>query len=362
MKIKVEKEDLLNGLISCQGVLSPRSTLPILSYYLFNVKGDNISISATDLEVGIEVKIPGQIVEEGVITLPGKKVFDLVREFPSGVISIFSEGNFVTFKQEKIWAKINYLSPDDFPNIPEVKGMEIKINGSTLKRMVKRTSFAVSHEETQYILNGIYVTVFENLISMVSTDTRRLSCVTEEITLPSSMEVEAILPLKACLEVSRIMKDEPVVILWGEKQIKFSQPGVSLTTRIIEGEFPDYKVVIPRTFKTEARINKEELKDAVKRAYIMTREKSLSMKLKFQDSGLLISTRVPDAGESSEEVNVELQGESIEISFDPVLILDVLNVIDDDTVIFGVNGVEEPGLIKPAEGEGFLYVVMPMKI
>ncbi len=362
MKIKVEKEDLLNGLISCQGILSSRSTLPILSYYLFKVQGGNISILATDLEVGIDVKIPGEIIEEGTITLPGKKVFDLVREFPSGVISIFSEENFVTFKQEKIWAKINYLSPDDFPNIPEVKGREIKIDGSTLKHMVKKTSFAVSHEETQYMLNGIYITVFENLISMVSTDTRRLSCVTEEITLPSPVEVEAILPLKACLEVSRIMKDEPVTILWGDKQIKFSQKGVSLTTRIIEGEFPDYKVVIPRTFKTEARINREDFKDAVKRAYIMTKEKSLSMKLKFQDASLMVSTRVPDAGESSEEINIELQGEPLEISFDPVLVLDVLNVIEEDTIVFGVNGVEEPGLIKPSEREGFLYVVMPMKI
>ena len=210
MKVRVEKENLLKGLIACQGIVSTRSTLPILSYYLFEAKENLISISATDLEVGISVELPAEVIEEGIITLPGKKVFELIREFPSGVTSIFSEENFVNFKQEKLWAKISYLSPEDFPNIPEVKGREIKISGKVLKNMIRKTSFSVSHEETRYMLNGIYTTIFENLISMVSTDTRRLSCITEEIILPSPIEADAILPLKACIEVNRIMSDEEV--------------------------------------------------------------------------------------------------------------------------------------------------------
>ncbi len=362
MKFKCEKDSLLRGISLCQGVLSTRSTLPILSYYLFEAKGGILNISATDLEVGVTAEIKSEIIEEGGITLPGKRVLDLIREFPSGEISLSSEENFTTIKGQKVWVKISSLSTEDFPQFPEVKGKEIRIESEKLKNMIKKTSFSVSHEESRYTLNGIYMTAHEKVISMVSTDGRRLSCITEELLTPCSQEMEAILPLKAGQELNRVMEEGEVEVVWGEKQMKFTQPGITLTTRLIEGEFPDYKKVIPKSFKGEGKIDKNLFEEAVKRAYIMTREKGVSVRLSFSSHKLKLTTRVPEIGESSEDLEMEYNGEDLEIAFDPVFILDVLKVMESEKVIMGINGPLDPALIRPDAGENYLYVVMPMKI
>ena len=362
MQVKIDRDSFLNSLSYCQGVLSSRSTLPILAYYLLEAKDSHTFLSSTNLEVGVKTEIPSEIIQEGSVTLPGRKIFELINGFPKGMISLFSEENFITLKKDKIWVKIGYLSPEEFPNIPIVKGREIEIKGSILKNMIKKTSFCVSHEETQYVLNGIYIMVSENLVNMVATDGVRLSFIADKIPSLSQMEIESILPLKTYLEINRIMNDEDIKIVWGEKQVQFSQQGLFLTSRVIEGEFPDYKSVIPRTFKTEAKINKEEFERAVRRAYIMTKEKSFSMKLNFNEGFLKISTKIPDEGESLDEIEIELQGDPIEILFDPAFIIDVLKVIDEDTVFIGMNTPKSPCVIRPYGNEDYLYVVMPMKI
>ena len=362
MVIRFERDVLLRSLNFCQGVVSTRTTLPILSYFLLEADKDRVEISATDLEVGVKVNVEAEVSEGGKITLPGRKTLELLREFPPGSITLSCENNLLTFKNENIWVKILTLSPEEFPSIPEVKGKEIKISGEKLKEMIKKTSFSVSHEETRYMLNGIYTTIFEKIITMVSTDGRRLSCITRDLDTVVPQEMEAILPLKACNEVLRIMEDEEVSMLWGEKQVKFSQPGVILVCRVIEGEFPDYKSVIPRSFKCEVIIDKEIFQEAVRRAHILTRDKGLSMRLSLQQGKLTVSTKVPEQGESTEDIPVEYSGEPLEIAFDPGYILDVLKVLDVDKIFLGMNDPEKPALIRPQEGEDYLYVVMPMKL
>ncbi|MCD6521873.1 DNA polymerase III subunit beta [Candidatus Calescamantes bacterium] len=362
MRVKCERDQILKGISFCQGVISTRTTLPILSYVLMKAEKNTLSLYATDLEVGVETRINAEIVEEGSITLPGKKMLELIREFPSGIITLSSENNLVTIRNENIWIKMISLPQEEFPAFPEVKGREIKVNGKILKKMIKKTSFSVSHEETRYMLNGIYTTVFEKLISMVSTDGRRLSLITQELENVVPTEVEAILPLKACEQLTKIMEDDEVLIVWGDKQIKFTQPGVSLVTRIIEGEFPDYKSVIPKSFKGEGHIDKTKFQESIRRAYILTKEKALSVRLSLQEGKMKITTRVPDQGESNEEMEIEYSGEAMDIAFDPEYLLDVLRVLDCEKIFFGVNGPEDPALIKPINGESYIYVVMPMKI
>lgn len=363
MKIKSTKSELLKAMQITQGVISTRTTLPILSYFLLIVKPDTISIFGTDLEVGIKCNILGETIEEGTIALPGKRILELISKFPDGDIEIFSEKNSTTVKCSKTRVRINTLPPDDFPNFPEIVGQKISIKGSLLKSMIQKTILAASREESRYTLTGVYMLLKGDSIEMVGTDGRRLSLVEEIIGAePVKQKKDCILPIKTCNELVRTIGEEELVLTLGEKQANFIQKNISLTSRLIEGEFPDYNRVIPKSFQQKLMINRQELIDAVTRAHVLTREKGVSVKFDVQKDSVVISAKVAEVGESSEQIPSKHGEKEMQIAFDPEYMLDALKVIDSEEVFIGLNSPKEAVLLRPMDNEKFVYVVMPMEM
>ncbi len=374
MRIKTTQNELFKSLQIAQGVISIRTTLPILSYFLLSAKNEKISLFSTDLEVGVRCGVLGEIIEEGVIALPGKRVLELIREFPKGEIEISTEKNITTIKSAKARVRINALPPDDFPDFPEIVGQKVGIKGDLLKSMIQKTILAVSKEESRYTLTGVFLLMRGDGIEMVGTDGRRLSLVEETIGLDSTKQKKScILPLKTCNEILRIMGDEELSLTLGEKQINIiqtrqtkakeeAQENVSLTSRLIEGEFPDYNKVIPKNFQQKIMIDRQELIEAVTRAYILTKEKGGSVKFDVQKDALTISSKVSEVGESSEQISVKNAEKEVQIAFDPEYVLDALKVIDSKEVFLGLNSTKEAALFRPMDNEKFVYVLMPMEL
>jgi DNA polymerase-3 subunit beta len=363
MKIKSTRDELLKALQITQGVISTRTTLPILSYILLTAKTKTLSLFSTDLEVGVKCILPGEIAEDGVVALPGRRISELIREFPSGTVEISSQENITTIKCPKTRVKINTLPPEDFPNFPEIVGQKISIKGDLLKSMIQKTILAVSQEESRYTLTGVYMMLKEGSIEMVGTDGRRLSLVEESIGKKEVKQKKGcILPTKTCNELIRIMGDDEITLTLGEKQVNFVQKEVSLTSRLIEGDFPDYNRVIPKNFQQKLMINKQEIKDAITRAYVLTKEKGGSVKFEVQKDSMVISAKVPEVGESSEEIPVKHGEKEMKIAFDPEYTLDALKVIDSEEVFLGLNSSKEAALLRPMDNEKFVYVVMPMEM
>ncbi len=373
MRIKTTQNDLFKSLQIIQGVISIRTTLPILSYVLLSTKNGKISLFSTDLEAGIKCDVSGEIIEEGTIALPGKRVLELTREFPKGEIEISTEKNTTTIKCAKTRVRINALPPDDFPGFPEIVGQKINMKGDILKSMIQKTLLAVSKEESRYTLTGVYLLIKGDSLEMVGTDGRRLSLIEETLKKDAVKQKKScILPMKTCNEIMRIITDENLVLTLGEKQVNFvqtrqtktkedEQESVSLTSRLIEGEFPDYNKVIPKGFQQKLMINRQELIEAVTRAYILTKEKGGPVKLDVKKDAIVVSSNVSEVGESSEQITVKNGEKEMQIAFDPEYMLDILKVIDSKDVLLGLNSSKEAALFRPMDNERFVYVLMPME-
>lgn len=363
MRIKTTQNELFKGLQIIQGVISIRTTLPILSYFLLTAKNGKISLFSTDLEVGVKCDVLGEIIEEGVIALPGKRVLELIREFPKGEVEVSTEKNITTIKCAKTRVRINTLPPDDFPDFPEIVGQKVDIKGDLLKSMIQKTVLAVSKEESRYTLTGVYLLVKGDSIEMVGTDGRRLALVEEAIGTESAKQKKnCILPIKTCNEIMRIIGDEELSLTLGEKQVNLVQKNISLTSRLIEGEFPDYNKVIPKSFQQKLMINRQELIEAVTRAYVLTKEKGGSVRFDVQKDSITVSSKVPEVGESSEQIMIKNGEKEMPIAFDPEYLLDALKVIDSKEVFLGLNSTKEAALFRPMDNEKFVYVLMPMEI
>ena len=363
MRIKSTQNELLKTIQIIQGVISTRTTLPILSYFLLTAKFGNISFFSTDLEVGVKCNVLGETTEEGVIALPGRRVLELIREFPKGEIEISTEKNITTIKSTKARVRINTLPPDDYPVFPDIVGQKINIKGDLLKSMIQKTILAVSREESRYTLTGVYMLIKGDSIEMVGTDGRRLALVEETLADKEvKQKKDCILPIKTCNELLRIMADDELTVTLGEKQANFIQKDISLTSRLIEGEFPDYNKVIPKSFQQKLMVNRQELIDAVTRAFVLTREKGGSVKFDVQKGSMIISTKVAEVGESSEEIPIKHGEKEVQIAFDPEYTLDALKVIDSEEVFLGLNSTKEAALFRPMDNEKFVYVLMPMEI
>lgn len=363
MRIKTTQNELFKSLQITQGVISTRTTLPILSYFLLTAKNGEISLFSTDLEVGVKCSVLGEVIEEGTIALPGKRTLELIREFPKGDVEISTEKNSTTIKCAKTRVQINTLPSDDFPNFPEIIGQKVSLKGDLLKSMVQKTILAVSREESRYTLTGLYLSIKGDNIEMVGTDGRRLSLIEETITAEAVKQKKScILPVKTCNEIARIMTDEEIILTLGEKQVNFVQKNISLTSRLIEGEFPDYTKVIPNNFQQKLIINRQELIEAVTRAYVLTKEKGGSVKFDIQKDSIIISSKVSEVGESSEQIMIKNAEKEIKIAFDPEYMLDALKVIGGKEIFVGLNSTKEAALFRPMDNEKFAYVLMPMEI
>ena len=362
MKIKVSKENLLAGIQTVQNIVSSKSTLPILSNILLETKKNHLRLNATDLDIGISCEIPVETIEEGAITIPAKRFNDIVKEMPDGEILVHvKKNNQIDIEGKSCRFKLTGLAKDEFPKFPEFKDKEVlQIEQSILKEMLQLTSFAVSHEESRYVLNGVLMEITDGLIRVVATDGRRLAKVEKKLNQSIKKDMSVILPIKAVHEIVRNLKDEGVVsFVVGNNQILFDINGVLIATRIIEGEFPNYNQVIPKPIKTRIRMNTKELLSSIRRANLLATPDFQAIKFEVFTDKIVVSKTTPDVGESREEIPIQYDGQEMVVGFNPQFLIDFLKNIAHDQIDIELMGVDKPAVIRL---EDCLYLALPMRI
>lgn len=362
MKIKLSKEDLMLGIQTVQNIVSSKATLPILSNMLMETKINSIKLNTTDLDIGISCEIPVNTQEEGGITIPAKRFSDIVRELPLGDVTIHTKkNNQIDIEGENCRFKLIGLPREEFPKFPEFKDKEaVRIDQGVLKEMIRMTSFAVSHEESRYVLNGIFMEITEDIVRMVATDGRRLAKIEKKLSARAPKEIKVIIPLKAIQEINRNLKDlGEVSFLSGTNQVLFDIDGVLIATRIIDGEFPNYNQVIPKLTTPKVKIKTQDLLSAIRRANLLSTPDFQAIKFEVFTDKIVVSKTTPDVGESREELPVEYGGAELIVGFNPNFLIDVLKNIDAETIELELSGADKPGVIRMGD---YLYLALPMRI
>ncbi len=362
MKFKTDKENLVNGIQIVQNIITPKAALPILSNILLESESSGIRLIATDLDIGISCVIPVNIQEPGAITIPAKRLGDIIKELPNGeVLVTVKKNNLVIIEAPACQFKIMGLPREEFPKLPEFKDKEvIRIEQLVLQEMLRLTSFAVSLDESRYVLNGILFQITKNNITLVATDGKRLAVYERKISQGAEKEVKFIVPIKTIHELNRNLKEDgELSLVLGDNQALFDLGGVVVISRLIEGEFPDYKQVVPPVSENKMRAGKNQLLLALKRAALLSTPDYQAVKLELFKNKLVVSKSTPDVGESREEVVVEYQGKEIAIGFNPAYLIDVLKNISTENVDLELTDPEKPGVIRYS---GYTYIVLPMRL
>ena len=362
MKFKTAKEVLMNGIQTVQNIITTKSALPVLSNILLETQKDGLKLTATDLDVGISCVIPVDIQEAGSITIPAKRFSDIIKELPGDEANITTKkNNSVIIETESCQFKIMGLGCEEFPKIPDFKDKEvIRLEQVVLKEVLALTSFAVSIDETRYILSGILFKISKNNLTLVATDGKRLAIITRKPKQDADKEVNIIVPVKTIHELNRNLQEQgELSLILGNNQVLFDLGSVIIISRLIEGEFPDYRQVIPPTTDNKIKIERTRFLLAVKRAALLATPDYQAIKLEAFKNKLVVSKSTPDIGESREEVSVEYQGKEMVVGFNPNYLIDVLKNLTEETIEFELTDGEKPGVIRI---NGYVYIVLPMRL
>ncbi len=368
MKLKVMQEKIYDGLRIVQGAVSKKTTLPILNGILLEFKKDKgIHLTGTDLEIGIETWINTDIKEGGAIVLPAKNIAAIIRELPNEIIDITVnlENYKVTLKCMDSKFVINGYNPDEFPALPKVDNpVNININSNKFLNIIEEVKFSTAVEETQPALTGALMVIDNNLIKMVSTNTYRLSYSQRKISENIDKNIKVILPGKTLNELSSLLSEEDKVrIQINSNYASFQFSDITVISRLIEGQFPNYEQVMPDEYNTSISVNRADFKKAVKRASLIARQDSNIISLKISESGkLIINSMDSDTGSAHEELTAECRGPEQNINIDADYLLDVLKVINEDDVNLDFVGSLNPLTIKKIKDEDkFIYLIMPVR-
>jgi DNA polymerase-3 subunit beta len=336
---------------------------------LVDADKDRIRLSATDLEVSISSTIKGEVAGKGAITIPAKKFSDIVRELPEAEVSVEVEGEKMRIRCEKASFMLIGLPADEFPQLPTFeKKRAVQWDAALLGDALRKTKFAVSTDETRYVLNGVLLEVKEDHARLVATDGKRLTYIQKDISVSDGIEFRGIVPIKAINELSRILgrgsegDAKEVSVGLGENQINFTVGDTSLTSRLIEGQFPNYSQVIPQKYERKVKTNTQSMIHAIRRMSIFADEIASSIKMNIGKDRINITTNTPGVGEASEDVEVSMEGSDISIAFSPGYILDALKNIDTEEVNLQLTSELGPSVIRPEGPEDYLCIVMPMRL
>ncbi len=368
MNLSVAKDQLIHGLQSVQNIVTTRTTLPILSNVLLRAGDNKLEFTATDLDVSISCSVEANVKKKGSSTVPVKRLFGIVRELSSLEIELEVDEKYsCSVTAGASFYKINGLSADEFPPIQTLKDeKKITISQEKFKGMLRQTSFAISTDESRYVLNGIFLSLKEHKMTMVATDGRRLALVDEEVDIPETSQGEFIIPTKTVNELGRLLGTTGnLEIRFGENQAAFTLSDdkgftILIISKLVEGNYPNYRQVIPSETKERIAIPREELLAAVRRAQIMTSDKANSVKMAVSRNNLAITANSPEVGEARESLAINYKGKDIAIAFNPAYLVEPLKALTEDEVFLELIDELSPGVLK-INGP-FLYVVMPMRL
>ncbi len=374
MKFKINQDHFSNGLQQVLNVVATRSTMPILSNVLIEAEEGHISLTTTNLDLGIRCRIKAEVSEPGGITLPVRKLATIIRELP--VNEVFIETN--DSNQAKITSggslfKIMGISTEEFPPLPTFENRKVfELSQEAIVGMLKSVSYAQSNDENRYILNGVYFNFADEKLTLVATDGRRLGLTALETEISEENAGSLILPAKTVAELERLMgKGETVKIAFNDRQAAFEididESGdtglidhLYLVSKIVEGNYPNYRQVIPKETEHRVKIERELMLECVHRAALVTSDKSNSVKLKVSKNLLEISGSSSEYGESHESMAIAYDGPEVQVAFNPQFLMEPLKALTKDEVFFEFKDELSPGLFKTLDN--FICVIMPLRL
>jgi DNA polymerase-3 subunit beta len=363
MKFSVSKEALIDGLNKTQNVVSSRANLPILSNVLIEAGENGLQLTTTDTDVTMRCSIPAIVEKPGATTIPVKRFSSIVRELPSMEVSVETDSKSNTkIRSGGSYFLICGLPAYEFPPFPQLsEGKEYKLQQSELKDGLRKTSYAISVDQTRYVLNGMLFAFKDNRLTLVATDGRRLALFETDLEFPQSLESEIIVPTKAINELQRLLGDGgEITIKATDNLVSFELNGSLLISKRIEGNYPNYRQVIPSEAKERITIEREAFYNAVHRVSLLSTDRSCSVRLTFTKNQLNISLNAPDIGEAQESLSVVYRGPELSIAFNPEFLLDPLRNLQTEEIYLELIDELSPGVIKIASP--FLYVLMPMRV
>jgi DNA polymerase-3 subunit beta len=365
MKVVFKREALIHATGVVQSLVNPQNTLPILSNVLVEATAESVRFTASDLESCVKCEVTAEIETGGTITLPAKKLVEIVKELPNADITLALEGTSVAIECERISERLNGLDPEDFPQWPQVKPIAtLELAQRDLREIIEKVLFAVPTKDPRKVLLGALFELKDGLLRCVATDGKKLAYI--EKPLPEGAKVKptsVIVPHKVLGELQRQLSDEgTVTVVIGDRQVVFKLGLIEYVTNKIEGTYPNYELVIPKDFDKEVVMNRAALASAIRRAAVMSDERSRSVILKFGDNRVELSAMSFDVGSMKEELTLDYAFEPFEVAFNWQFLLDVLKAIDEEKVLVRMNKPVSPTIFRPAEAEHYRYVVMPIKI
>lgn len=360
MKLQVTQENLTKALNTVARIATSRGTLPILSNVLLKTVDNQLSISATNLDIAISQYIGSKIEQEGAITVPARLMQDFVGNLPSGIINLNLTDNKLQITTDKYQSTINGVGAEDFPVMPAITdGQSWSVDASTLKAGLQQVIVAASNDEARPVLTGVYFQTVDGQLYLAATDSYRLA---EKRLMATDEDINLLVPANALQDLLRVLgdNDDQVEIVHDDQQVLFRTSGVELVARMIEGKYPDYRKLIPASFATSATLKRSELTNITKVSSLFARESAGSITINVEQDQVSIHSVASQLGENTSSATADTSGEA-SITLNSRYLLDGLNTIPGDTITFGFNGKLEPSMLSDPAVDDYIHIVMPLK-
>ncbi len=371
MKFKIARSILFKTLSHLQGIVDKKNVLPILSNILIEAKDSQLTLSSTDMDISIIEKIDCKVSEDGATTINSQILYDIVRKIDenSEIEIISNDGKLLTLRSDGSRFSLACLPKEDFPIIDQKNsGISIKIKSKTFFKLIDKTKFAISNEETRYFLNGLYFNITteqnKNIVTLVGTDGHRLAKFSHNIEENIDQVSGVIIPKKTIYELSKLLSetDQNILISISSNKIVFSIGDIIFISKLIDGSFPDYKRVIPKDNSNILKINRVLLLSAVDRVSTIANEKSPVIKFKLLKNMLNLNTVNNESSTASEDLKINYNGDEIEIGFNSKYIMDIVNNLEDEEISINLKDNTSPIIATENSNNNLVYVLMPMRV
>jgi DNA polymerase III subunit beta len=366
MRFSLQREVLLKPLAQVVNVVERRQTLPVLANLLARVDGDLLSLTGTDLEVEMVARTGVEDAQNGEVTIPARKLFEIVRALPDGSrVTISQSGDKTAVQAGRSRFTLASLPANDFPALDEVDATErVKVGEAGLKELIERTAFAMAQQDVRYYLNGLLFDLRESILRCVATDGHRLALCEATLEAPVQTKRQIIVPRKGVLELQRLLEggDRELELEMGRSHIRVKRDDVTFTSKLIDGRFPDYEAVIPIGADREVKIDREAFRASLQRAAILSNEKYRGVRIEVSPGQLKINAHNPEQEEAQEEVEAETRVDSLVIGFNVNYLLDALSALRDEHVVLQLRDANSSALLREAGSQKCRHVVMPLRL
>jgi len=370
MEFTVQKADLVRELSLSQGVVEKKTTIPILSNVLVEAVGDRIVLTATDLELGIRCSCPAEVRKEGAGTIPARRLLDYVRLLPdTGIQMKFGENQWAQLLCGRSKTRIAGMSRESFPELPEMPSAVVRLPVGVLRKLIERTIFSISAEESRFTLNGALLLIRVDGVAMVSTDGHRLALCEHAGEFPEEASYRALLPRKAMQELLKLLQEldteQEIEFSGSENHLFFRADERLVISRKLTGNFPDFERVLPAEQPNSVEVSREEFRATVQRATQFSDERSHAIRLHFNAGEIGVYSSLSDTGETEETLPVTYDGPSVQVGFNGQYLAEFMQAVSEETVVFSFKDAGSAGELRPGGGNSeylYRYVVMPMRI